>query len=113
MGPIERGRFADDLNEINEMLAVSFSGALYGAQAVLPIMKRQGAGHIVNMSSVVGRKAFPHFGGYSIAMHAISAFSDALRQELHGTERVGGAGCPARYPWSQRARGRSYRHLRV
>lgn len=82
VGPIEEGRFSDDLNK---MLAVSFSGALYGAQAVLPIMKRQGAGHIVNMSSVVGRKGFPHFGGCSIAMHAISAFSDALRQELHGT----------------------------
>jgi NADP-dependent 3-hydroxy acid dehydrogenase YdfG len=82
VGPIEGSRFADDLND---MLAVSFSGVLYGAQAVLPIMKRQGAGHIVNMSSVVGRKAFPRFGGYSIAMHAISAFSDALRQELHGT----------------------------
>jgi NADP-dependent 3-hydroxy acid dehydrogenase YdfG len=82
VGPIEEGRFADDLNK---MLAISFCGVVYGAQAVLPIMKRKGAGHIVNMSSVVGRKAFPHFGGYSIAMHAISAFSDALRQELHGT----------------------------
>ncbi|MGH8612511.1 MAG: SDR family NAD(P)-dependent oxidoreductase [Gammaproteobacteria bacterium] len=81
VGAIEEGRFADDLNK---MLAVSFSGALYGAQAVLPIMKRQRAGHIVNMSSVVGRKAFPHFGGYSIAMHAISALA-ALRQELRGT----------------------------
>ncbi|MGH8555351.1 MAG: SDR family oxidoreductase [Gammaproteobacteria bacterium] len=58
VGPIEEGRFTDDFNK---MLAVSFSGALYGAQAVLPIMKRQGTGHIVNMSSVVGRKAFPHF----------------------------------------------------
>lgn len=44
VGPIEEGRFADDLNK---MLAVSFSGALYGAQEVLPIMKRQGAGHIL------------------------------------------------------------------
>ena len=39
----------------------------------------------MNMSSVVGRKAFPHFGGYSSAMHAISAFTDSLRQELSGT----------------------------
>lgn len=82
VGPGDEGRFIDDLNK---MLAVSFYGALYGIQAVLPIMKGQGAGHIVNMSSVVGRKSFPHFGGYSITMHAISAFSDALRQELRGT----------------------------
>jgi len=82
VGPVDDGRFVDDLNN---MLAVSFYGVVYGAQAVLPVMKRQGTGHIINMSSVVGRKAFPHFGGYSITMHAISAFTDALRQELRGT----------------------------
>jgi NAD(P)-dependent dehydrogenase (short-subunit alcohol dehydrogenase family) len=82
VGPLDDGRFVDDLNN---MLAVSFYGCVYGAQAVLPVMKRQGTGHIINMSSVVGRKAFPHFGGYSITMHAISAFTDALRQELRGT----------------------------
>jgi len=82
VGPVDEERFVDDLDK---MLAVSFYGALYGSRAVLPIMKRQGTGHIINMSSVVGRKAFPHFGGYSITMHAISAFSDALRQELRGT----------------------------
>lgn len=82
VGPIDAGRFVDHLNN---MLAVTLYGALSATQAVLPIMKRQGTGHIINMSSVVGRKAFPHFGGYSITMHAISAFTDALRQELRGT----------------------------
>src|SRR5918992_1448816 len=62
VGRIDEEPFADDLNK---MLGVSFYGALYGTQAVLPSMKRQGAGHIVNISSLVGRKAFPHFGGYS------------------------------------------------
>src|SRR6059058_5125613 len=60
VGPIDGGRFVDDLNN---MLAVSFYGVVYGSQAVLPVMKRQSTGHIINMSSVVGRKAFPHFGG--------------------------------------------------
>ena len=82
VGPIEDVRFTQDLDK---MLSVDFYGAVYGTQAVLPIMKRQGTGHIINMSSVVGYKAFPMFGGYSITMHAIKAFSDALRQELHGT----------------------------
>ena len=40
---------------------------------------------IVNMSSVMGRKAFARFRSYAIAMHAVSALSDALRQELTGT----------------------------
>src|SRR2546421_4453605 len=51
VGPLDEGRFVDDLDN---MLAVSFYGAIYGTQAVLPVMKRQGSGHIVNMSSVVG-----------------------------------------------------------
>ena len=34
------------------------------------------------MSSVVGRRTFPNFVGYSACMHAVAAFSDRLRQEL-------------------------------
>jgi NAD(P)-dependent dehydrogenase (short-subunit alcohol dehydrogenase family) len=37
------------------------------------------------MSSVVGRKAFPGFGGYSGVMYALSGLTEALRQELRGT----------------------------
>jgi NAD(P)-dependent dehydrogenase (short-subunit alcohol dehydrogenase family) len=39
---------------------------------------------VANLSSVMGRKAFAGFGSYAIVMHAVSAFSDALRQELAG-----------------------------
>ena len=48
-------------------------------------MKRQRSGHVMNMSSVVGRKAFPGFAGYSSIMYALSGLTDALRQELRGT----------------------------
>lgn len=82
VGPISQENFVEDTKK---MMEVDFYGTVYCTMEVLPIMQKQGSGHIVNMSSVVGRKAFPHFGGYSIAMHAISAFSDALRQELHGS----------------------------
>jgi short-subunit dehydrogenase len=51
---------------------------------VLPILRQQRSGTIVNMSSVMGRKAFARFGSYAIVMHGVSAFSDALRQELAG-----------------------------
>jgi short-subunit dehydrogenase len=82
VGPIARDGFVEDTERL---LAVSFYGTVHGTKAVLPVMQRQGSGHIVNISSVVGRKAFPEFGAYSISMHAIAAFSDALRQELHGS----------------------------
>ncbi|MEU5380387.1 SDR family oxidoreductase, partial [Streptomyces sp. NPDC005968] len=43
------------------------------------------SGAIVNMSSVMGRKAFARFGSYAIVMHGVSAFSDGLRQEVAGS----------------------------
>ncbi len=65
--------------------AAAFLGTVNVSRAVLPIMRTQATGHILNMSSVVGRKAFAHFGGYSSIMFAIAGFTDALRQELAGT----------------------------
>jgi len=75
----------DFIENVKKMFDVDYLGTVYTTRAVLPHMKKQGSGHIMNMSSVVGKKAFPRFGGYSSIMHAISGFTDALRQELRGT----------------------------
>ena len=82
VGTVEDNQFAD---QARELLEVDFFGKVHCAQAVLPIMRRHGQGAIVNLSSVVGRKAFPKFGAYSSSMHAVSALSDTLRQELYGS----------------------------
>ena len=82
VGRIEEKDFVKNTKKVME---VDFFGTVYCTKEVLPIMEKQGSGHIINMSSVVGRKAFPHFGGYSSAMHAITGFTDSLRQELHGS----------------------------
>jgi len=79
VGAIDSKKFVEDARHL---LEVDYFGKVYCAQAVLPSMLKQGQGAIVNLSSVVGRKAFPNFAAYSSAMHAVSAFSDALRQEL-------------------------------
>ena len=82
VGAIDDPHFEADTKT---MMAVDFFGTVHCTQAVLPVMRKQGKGHIVNMSSVVGLKAFPRFAGYSACMHAVTAFSDALRQELNGS----------------------------
>ena len=82
VGRVEDGDFTENAKK---MMDADYFGTVNVTTEVLPIMKRQGSGHIMNMSSVVGKKAFPHFGGYSAAMHAVSGFTDALRQELRGT----------------------------
>lgn len=82
VGPVESPLFADD---VRQTMQASLFGAISLTQQVLPILRRQGSGTVVNMSSVMGRKAIARFGSYGLVMHAISGFSDALRQELAGT----------------------------
>ncbi len=81
VGVVESATFEDD---VLDTLRASVFGMIRVTQAVLPILRQQGSGTIVNMSSVMGRKAFARFGSYAIVMHAVSAFSDALRQEVAG-----------------------------
>jgi NAD(P)-dependent dehydrogenase (short-subunit alcohol dehydrogenase family) len=82
VGPIEGADFSEDTRS---MFDVDFMGTVNVTKAVLPSMRARGEGRILNMSSVVGRKAFARFGGYSAVMHALAGFTDALRQELDGS----------------------------
>lgn len=82
VGPTDAPWFIDG---VREMFEVDFLGTVRVTQAVVPAMRRQGNGRILNMSSVVGSKAFVRFGGYSSIMHALVGYTDALRQELKGT----------------------------
>ena len=82
VGEVAQHDFTENLKK---MIDVDFLGTVHVTKAVLPILKKQNNGHIINMSSVVGKKAFPKFTGYSSVMHAISGFTDGLRQELSDT----------------------------
>ncbi|HZA09366.1 SDR family oxidoreductase [Mycobacterium sp.] len=82
VGDVASPEFADN---VRQTLKASLFGMIDVTQRVLPILRQQRSGTIVNMSSVMGRKAFARFGSYAIVMHGVSAFSDALRQELAGT----------------------------
>ena len=79
VGTVDSAAFADN---VQQTLRASLFGMIDVTQRVLPILRRQRSGTIVNMSSVMGRKAFSRFGSYAIVMHAVSAFSDSLRQEV-------------------------------
>jgi NADP-dependent 3-hydroxy acid dehydrogenase YdfG len=77
LGPIEGA----DTDEWRRMIDVNIFGVLYGTHAALPIMREQGSGHIVNVSSVAGRVARAGTGVYNATKWAVGAFSEALRQE--------------------------------
>jgi len=71
-----------------ELLLAQFETNVFGlvrmCQLVLPEMRRQGWGRIVNVSSMGGKLTFPGGGAYHGTKHAVEALSDALRFEVRG-----------------------------
>ncbi len=69
-------------DEWRTMFNVNVLGLLYATVAAVQIMKEQGSGHLVNISSVAGRRSRATTGVYSGTKFAVNAISEALREEL-------------------------------
>lgn len=82
---------AEDMEMI---LRVNFLGAFYGIRAVLPVMRRQGSGHIINISSFVGKRGLPLSGAYCASKFALIGLSESLRVELKGSGIKASVICP-------------------
>lgn len=72
----------DQLTQVMDVVAV---GGLRMAQAVIPTMKAQGSGAIVNISTLASRKPMPGEGGYAMAKSALNQLTRQLAVELGGT----------------------------
>jgi NAD(P)-dependent dehydrogenase (short-subunit alcohol dehydrogenase family) len=72
------------IDEARGQLETNVLGLMRLTQLVLPGMRRQGSGRIVNVSSMGGRLTFPGGGWYHASKHALEALSDALRFEVQG-----------------------------
>jgi NAD(P)-dependent dehydrogenase (short-subunit alcohol dehydrogenase family) len=70
--------------ELRRQFETNVFGLVRMCQLVLPGMRRQGAGRIVNLSSMGGRLVFPGGGAYHGTKYAVEAMSDALRFEVAG-----------------------------
>jgi clavulanate-9-aldehyde reducatase len=81
LGPIQGA----PTEEWQRMVHVNVFGVLYCTHAALPIMREQGAGDIVNVSSVAGRVASLGAGVYNLTKFGVGAFSESLRQETTGS----------------------------
>lgn len=84
-----RGHFAyiEDTPEeqIESIFRVNVFALWYGTAPAIRQMKRQGGGHIINVSSMAGKVGYPANGAYVAAKHAVVGFNRALRAELAGT----------------------------
>jgi len=71
------------VDEWERMVDINIKGVLYGISATLPIFKKQGFGHYINISSVAGQKVFSPGGSvYSATKFAVRALSEGLRHEV-------------------------------
>jgi NADP-dependent 3-hydroxy acid dehydrogenase YdfG len=71
-----------DLDEYRRVFDINLFGTVYTSRAAIPHMLAQGAGDIVTISSLAGRKGGPMTNSYSASKHAVNAMTDAMRQEL-------------------------------
>jgi NADP-dependent 3-hydroxy acid dehydrogenase YdfG len=72
--------------DVDDMLRVNVKSVLYGMQEVLPVFKASGAGHIINVSSMLGRMPFATFrSAYSASKHYVNALTAMFRDEIRQT----------------------------
>jgi short-subunit dehydrogenase len=86
-GVIQVGPLAHmTIEDFEDAMAVHFFGPLFMTFAVLPHMRAEGVGRIVNIASIGGKIAVPHLAPYSASKSALAGLSDGLRAELrqHG-----------------------------
>jgi short-subunit dehydrogenase len=79
-GPVEEV----PLDAAHGLFETNFWGVARMVNAALPVMRRQGRGHIVNVGSVAGTTAIPLNGFYAATKHALAGYTEALRYEVSG-----------------------------
>ncbi len=87
---VGRGIFRDPSlltdDDLDEMMRINVKSALYGMQEVLPHFKARGTGHVINISSMLGRIPFASFrSAYNGAKHFLNALTANFRTEVQRT----------------------------
>jgi NADP-dependent 3-hydroxy acid dehydrogenase YdfG len=82
VSPIDEGSFDD----WDRMIDTNVKGLLNVSKTVIPWLKKQRSGHIVNIGSIAGKEVYPNGNVYCASKHAVDALSQAMRIDLvkHG-----------------------------
>jgi NAD(P)-dependent dehydrogenase (short-subunit alcohol dehydrogenase family) len=70
--------------QLRDQLETNLFGVFHVTQAVLPILREQGSGHIIQISTIGGVMAFPSLGGYHASKWALEGLTESLAQEVGG-----------------------------
>jgi NADP-dependent 3-hydroxy acid dehydrogenase YdfG len=71
--------------QMQQLLDVNYLGTYHTARAVVPLFRRQHSGHLIVVSSIVGKRGIPFMGAYSATKFAQVGLAESLRAELRGT----------------------------
>jgi short-subunit dehydrogenase len=71
--------------QMQKLVDVNYTGTYHAARAALPVFRRQHAGHLVIVSSIVGKRGVPYLGAYAATKFAQVGLAECLRAELAGT----------------------------
>jgi NAD(P)-dependent dehydrogenase (short-subunit alcohol dehydrogenase family) len=72
--------------QMRKLIDVNFLGTYFAARAALPVFRRQGHGHLIFVSSIVGKRGVPFMGAYSATKFAQVGLAECLRAELTGSD---------------------------
>lgn len=76
--PIDKGLSSD----WDQMIDTNIKGLLYVSQAIIPFLKQNGSGHIINLGSIAGKEVYPEGNVYCATKHAVDALSRGMRMDL-------------------------------
>jgi short-subunit dehydrogenase len=72
-------------DQMHKLMAINYDGTYLATRAALPVFRRQRAGHIIIVSSIVGKRGVPYMGAYAATKFAQVGLAECLRAELLGS----------------------------
>ena len=73
-------------DQMRTLIDINYLGTYYAARAALRLFRRHGRGHIIIVSSIVGKRGVPYMGAYAATKFAQAGLAECLRTELIGTD---------------------------
>jgi short-subunit dehydrogenase len=70
---------------MRKLIDINYMGTYFAARAALPVFRRQGHGHLIVISSIVGKRGVPYMGAYAATKFAQVGLAECLRSEVVGT----------------------------
>ena len=71
---------------MQKLIDVNYLGTYFAARAALPVFRRQRRGHLIVISSIVGKRGVPYMGAYSATKFAQVGLAESMRSELLGSD---------------------------